>query len=147
MQPQFFQPTKIMLGYSEIHHRGVLATQNIADGELIERCPLIKLQLTTHNQKDLKLFDYVYAKDCNCIDCTNNGYVIYMVLGYGMMYNHQDKPNTVWIFDYDNEIADVVAKRQINKGEEIFVTYGSKFFSHRLKKISKKKITLKFFKG
>jgi SET domain-containing protein len=56
-----------------------------------------------------------------------------MVLGYGMMYNHQDTPNTKWKFDYSRFVADVIAEHKILAGEEIFVSYGSKYFQNRKK--------------
>ena len=56
-----------------------------------------------------------------------------MVLGYGMVYNHQDIPNTKWEFKYNLEYADVVASKDIKKGQEIFVTYGTEYFKNRPK--------------
>jgi hypothetical protein len=59
-----------------------------------------------------------------------------MVLGYGMIYNHQDTPNTLWKFRYKDLVADVIASKKIKNGEEIFVSYGSDYFR------GKEKITL-----
>ncbi|MFN9951523.1 MAG: SET domain-containing protein-lysine N-methyltransferase, partial [bacterium] len=56
--------------------------------------------------------------------------------GYGMLYNHQDVPNTKWHFDYPNLIADVIAERDRKANEEIFVSYGTKYFLNKEKKTS-----------
>jgi SET domain-containing protein len=56
-----------------------------------------------------------------------------MVLGYGMLYNHQDKPNTKWVFNFKNLLGDVVAVKPIKAGEEIFVSYGPNYFKNRNK--------------
>ena len=56
-----------------------------------------------------------------------------MVLGYGMIYNHQDTPNTIWSFNYKEKVADVIASMPIKKGEEIFVSYGESYFRNKNK--------------
>jgi hypothetical protein len=56
-----------------------------------------------------------------------------MALGYGMLYNHQDKPNAMWKFNYSQLLADVICVEDINKGEEIFVSYGNQYFNDKTK--------------
>jgi hypothetical protein len=56
-----------------------------------------------------------------------------MILGYGMLYNHQDDANTTWKFDYNNSFADVIANRDIKSDSEIFVDYGVKYFYNKEK--------------
>ena len=128
----YFQSKKIVVGQSSIHFRGIFAVDDIESGELIERCPMIPLADRSRYQHDSQIWDYLYSQPtCPCNECKNHGFVFLMVLGYGMIYNHQDTPNTVWKFDYPNLIADVIAQRSIKKGEEIFVSYGSKYFKNR----------------
>ena len=45
-----------------------------------------------------------------------------------MLYNHQDKPNAQWDFNYENLIGDLIAKKSIKKDEEIFIHYGNNYF-------------------
>lgn len=130
------QPIKVRLGYSKVHFRGVFATQDIESEELVERCPMVPLEFRTKYHKDTQLFNYLYTHRCECKDCKDHGAVFLMVLGYGMIYNHQDTPNTVWRFNHQEKVADVVATRPIKAGEEIFVSYGPAYFSN------KKKVTL-----
>lgn len=131
---EFLHPRKIKLGLSPIHFRGVFATENIEEGEIVERCPLVPLGFRSKYHNDPQIWEYLYTQPpCPCNECKNHGFVFHMVLGYGMMYNHQDIPNTKWKFDYNLFIADVIAEKPILAGEEIFVSYGSKYFQNRKK--------------
>lgn len=129
---EYIQAKKIIIGTSQVHFRGVFATEDILSEEIIERCPLVPLANRSKYQNDSQIWDYLYAQPtCPCSECKNHGFVFHMVLGYGMLYNHSDTPNTVWKFDFNNLIADVVAQRDIKSGEEIFVTYGSQYFQSK----------------
>jgi len=130
----YFQSKKIIVNNSEIHFRGVFATEDIESEELIERCPMVPLAFRSRYQSDPQIWDYLYSqKTCECNECKKHGFLFYMVLGYGMIYNHQDTPNTKWHFDYNNLVADVISQRKILKGEEIFVSYGTSYFKDREK--------------
>lgn len=130
---ELLQPKKIKLDYSEIHNRGVFATEDIESEEIIERCPLVHLGFRGKYHGDPKIWEYVYTNRCDCKECEIHGSNLYMVLGYGMLYNHSDAPNTVWNFDYKNLIGDVVSQMPIKKGEEITVSYGPNYFNNREK--------------
>lgn len=131
-----FRPTKIELGYSGIHGRGVFATNDIKKGELIERCPMIQLAFRTKYHKDPQLFNYLYTNSsCPCEECKRHGNHMYMVLGYGMLYNHQDAPNANWSFNWPANVADLIAQKDIATGDEIFTSYGSRYFSNGRTKI------------
>lgn len=127
------QPKKIKLDYSQIHFRGVFATEDIESGEIIERCPLVNLDFRGKYHGDPQIWNYVYTNKCDCKECERHGPNLYMVLGYGMLYNHSDTPNTIWDFDYPNLIGDVVSQMPIKKGEEITVSYGDAYFNKREK--------------
>ena len=131
---EFLSPTKIIIADSKVHGRGVFSTQKILKGEIVERCPLIQMEYRSKYQLDPKIFEYMYAQPpCKCKDCDNHGMIFHMVLGYGMMYNHQDIPNTVWKFNYRQLLADVICTKDINPGEEIFVSYGAVYFTNKSK--------------
>lgn len=51
--------------------------------------------------------------------------------GYGSIYNHSDDPNVDYIINAKKRIATIKADRTIQKDEEIFVSYGDKWFSSR----------------
>lgn len=133
MIPEFFPPVKIVLGKSAIHGIGVFATQSIQPGELVERCPMVPLSFRTNYHKDSKLYEYLYSNGEHNSESEKHGYPMCMVLGYGMIYNHQDNPNANWKFNWAENYTDLVAQRFIAKGEEIFTHYGEYYFSHRTK--------------
>jgi len=132
---EFYSPSKIIIKQSTIHGRGVFANQDIQEGEIVERCPTIALGFRSRYHSDPQIYRYLYGQPmCPCNECKTHGFIFHMVLGYGMIYNHQDNANTTWKFDYANSIADVIANRDIKKGDEIFVDYGTKYF-HDMEKI------------
>jgi SET domain-containing protein len=113
---------------------GVFATRYIKEGELVERCPMIQMAWKSNYLRDPQIFNYLYSNsNCKCEDCVRHGNTMFMVLGYGMIYNHKDEPNTKWEFNFKNLIGDVKATRPIKKGEEIFVSYGQRYFKGRKK--------------
>jgi len=131
---EFLAPTKIIVNHSNVEGRGVFATEDIREGEIVERCPMIRLEHRSTYQHDPTIWKYCYTQPkCDCADCKNHGFYFWAVLGYGMIYNHQDIPNTKWSFNYKESYADVVSVSDIKKDTEIFVTYGSSYFKGRNK--------------
>lgn len=131
----YLQPKKIIVKMSSPEMGlGVFATEDIAVSELIERCPMIQMTWRSKYHGDPQISKYLYSdKGCQCMTCKIHGHHMFMVLGYGMIYNHQDDPNTEWKFNYGNLLGDVVARKPINAGQEIFVHYGSSYFNNRKK--------------
>jgi SET domain-containing protein len=131
---EFYSPSKIIIQASPIHGRGVFANQDIREGEVVERCPTIPLAFRSRYHSDPQIYRYLYSQPtCPCNECKNHGFIFHMILGYGMIYNHQDDANTTWKFDYHNLVADIIANRDIKSGNEIFVDYGTKYFEDREK--------------
>lgn len=130
---EYVQPKKVIVKMSKPElGLGVFATENIKVGELIERCPMIQMAWRSRYLNDPIISKYMYSDSgCDCEHCQIHGHHMYMVLGYGMIYNHQNNPNTEWRFNYQSLLADVVAIQPINSGDEIFVHYGSNYFSNR----------------
>lgn len=130
----YLQPRKIRIDYSFNPDMGigVFATETIEPGELIERCPMVQLAHRSRYHHDPQITRYVYTnKNCGCKDCMTHGHYMSMVLGYGMLYNHQDNPNTEWRFEWEKSFADVTCTKRIEAGEEIFVSYGNNYFKNR----------------
>lgn len=133
-QYNYIAPSKIILKKSEIHGRGVFATKDIDIDELVERCPLVPLGFRSRYHSDPQIYNYLYSQPpCDCKECQSHGFIFHMVLGYGMIYNHQDNANTIWKFNWANGYADVIANKPIKCDDEIFVDYGSKYFHNREK--------------
>lgn len=119
----------IQIKNSEVHGRGVFASNIIKKDDLIEVAPLIRLEWKLRYQYDRMIRDYCWMNtNCDCQDCKMHGPALYLAMGYGSMYNHHDSPNTKIKLDYDNLKLIVIANRDIQEDEEIFVSYGERYF-------------------
>jgi uncharacterized protein len=105
--------------------RGVFATKAIKKGELIETCPIV-----IFSDEDFPLLEktkiggYVFGY-------TGNSTML--ALGYGSLYNHQNKNNAKYeLFESetgheeDHELC-ITALKDIAKGEEIYINYGGEY--------------------
>lgn len=113
----------ILVQKSTLHGYGVFATKKIKKNQKIEECYFI----LSPKGGDKKLEDFYFD--------ANGKYAI--ILGYGSIYNHSDEPNADYTINLKNRIATFKANKMIKKGEEIFVSYGEKWFSSRGKKAKK----------
>lgn len=130
----FVKNVKMYIDHSLVGGRGIFASENIKEGEIIERCPLVPMELRSKDQKDRAVWTYCYSKPlCECAECKEHGFLFYMVLGYGMIYNHQDNNNAEMIFNHKDYYVDIKAIKNISKDTEIFVYYGSSYFNSRPK--------------
>lgn len=109
---------------SDVHGIGVFASKNFQVGETIETFPIVPLFFRTHYQGDVRVVDYSVIKSCECEECLRHGNVLYLRLGYGGIYNHQDEHNTEILMDYTNLIGTAKASRPIQVNDEIFINYG-----------------------
>lgn len=124
---------KIRLGYSDIHGRGVFATEDIKEGELIERCPIVTLSHRMNYHKDPIIWGFMFTNTCPCEECKKHGGHFLMVLGYAQLYNHQDDNSAAIKFMLKEQYGEITALRDIKKGDEIFINYGPKYFQNRNK--------------
>lgn len=107
---------KIYVKKSSMHGFGVFAAKTIRKGEIIEECYAI---ISRGGDKTLMDF-YFDAKGKYAL-----------LTGFGSIYNHSDEPNADYTINRKRRIATIKADRTIRKGEEIFVSYGEKWFSSR----------------
>ena len=109
-------PSKIEIKKSSGRGLGVFASEKIFKDEVFEVCPLIDLDI---NETSDILFDYRFY--CS----KNNENKIYVIaLGYGSLYNHSNQNNADWRTGEHMEF-EFFALTDIEKGEEIFIYYGS----------------------
>ena len=102
---------------SPLGGRGVFSREAIAEGTLIEICPVVVLppeQLPTIH--DTKLHDYYFLWGWEDNECA-------IALGYGSLYNHAYDPNARYLVDIDHDAIEIIARRNIQAGEEITVSY------------------------
>lgn len=107
---------KIELGISpKLKIRGILASANILKGEIIEKCPLILIDINEEEHLEntkLREYYFIFNKKYHCI-----------VLGYGSLYNHSFTPNAEIYRDFKNKLIVFKAVKNIRKGEEITYKY------------------------
>ena len=97
--------------------RGVFATRTFAEGEVVEVCPTVEI-----SEGGGDLGDYLF-------ESTNEGMFL-VVLGFGMLYNHSAEPNLDY-YQEDGSTLEFVAQRQIERGEELTISYGDEWWSAR----------------
>lgn len=113
---------EITIGKSEIGGRGVFAKRDYKKGEILEVCPII-----VDNFR--KCYDKIHDYDFNYhFDKEKKKSAVAM--GYCAMYNHSDNNNVKWDVLNDQQMKIKVIK-DIKKGEEIFVSYGSGYWESR----------------
>ena len=117
---------------SKLHGWGVFATKNIRKGEIIEQCPFLITFIENHK----KMNDYIFYRT------PKTGIIM---LGYGSVYNHTHDHNADHIEDTEKNLIEIIANRNIKKGEEISLDYGTEYFNHRRMKVKshKPRITAK----
>jgi SET domain-containing protein len=111
IQLPFYIDTSPTLGI-----RGLLASQEIKKGSVIETCPTIIYKKNTPVIEQTVFDHYVFDWDENHEA---------MALGYGALYNHSETPNVEFDFDTEKKTIIFAALRDIAKGEELMINYDS----------------------
>lgn len=97
--------------------RGVFTAAPIAEGAVIEICPVIVLDGEDRMQLDqTELYNYYFLwgeKEDKCA----------IALGYGSLYNHSFQPNARYLADFAADNLHFVTIKDIEAGEEITVNY------------------------
>lgn len=96
---------------SENRGRGVFTDENIPEDSLIEISPVIEITNTDENT-----VKYIYLSSENTKK--------YLSLGYAGLYNHSDNENVFAKVDVETDTIRVTSKRDIKRGEELFINYG-----------------------
>lgn len=118
---QFIRPG-IYLKKSKFGGKGVFTSEYIKEGETIEIDPFLKVPSKDISEKNI-LKDYIFKYD-DKYSC--------LVLGYGSMYNHKDDPNVQYYYaDNNMTMFEYKAIKDIQPGEELFISYGADYWSGR----------------
>ena len=97
--------------------RGVFTSENIEEGRLIERSPVIIMSMEERKLLDQTLLhDYIFEWGPEKDQCC-------MALGYVAVYNHSPNSNCEYEMDFDKQIVNIKAVRSIKPGEELFINY------------------------
>ena len=116
----------IYLDKSRLGGLGVFANKNFAKDDIIEESPFLIIPTKDISEKN-QLINYIFKhdEDNSCL-----------VLGYGSLYNHQDTPNIQYYYNDDKTRFKYIALRDIEKNEELCISYGLEYWINRsIKKI------------
>jgi uncharacterized protein len=95
---------------------GVFACKDFAVGEVVEVCPTVPM-----SEEDAKLISQTLAEYWFYEWETQTDSA--MVLGYGMVYNHDPDANAEYTLDYSMRTVTIKAVKPIQTGEQIFINY------------------------
>lgn len=104
---------------SDVHGWGVFSKEKINKGEIIEECHCLYMTEDeasyTHHLKPIKR---------NTIRVDDNGDFPYVIpFGYGALFNSDNDPNIVYLWDSENKILIFKTIRDIESDEELFLNY------------------------
>jgi SET domain-containing protein len=104
---------------SDVHGWGVFSKEKINKGEIIEECHCLYMTEDeasyTHHLKPIKR---------NTIRVDDNGDFPYVIpFGYGALFNSDNDPNIVYLWDSENKILIFRTIRDIESDEELFLNY------------------------
>ncbi len=121
-RPRSVDPLKVKMAKTNLHGSGfgMIATNSIKKGELIEQCPLL-----VEKEKKINgiLADYYFAM--------GNGDGVFP-LGYGGIYNHSFSPNAEFKeINADKRVMNLRALEPIRSGDEITINYGPNNWDRR----------------
>jgi SET domain-containing protein len=107
--------------------RGVFATKLIARNTIIETCPVLILspsENATHiAQTSLYHYTYNWPRDTTGKPCNTQA----VIFGLGSMFNHSSRDQNVgWTRDLDQELVVYRTLRDVQKGEELCISYGAR---------------------
>ncbi len=97
--------------------RGVFACRQIAQGEIIERAPVIVIppgDLDLIDKTILNSYYFLWGRD---------GASGAIALGVGSLFNHSANPNADYRKRFAEQIIEFIAIREIQDGEEISINY------------------------
>jgi len=111
---------KIGVGTSNVDERGVFCTDYIKTGECFEVAHL--LIVPGSEVKGTTLMDYVFK-------INDDEYAV--AFGSASMYNHRNQPSAEWKINREKKTISFFALRDIQPGEEIYISYGKKYWRSR----------------
>ncbi len=126
--PPLIAPNKIYLTNSKIAGRGVFAKVPIKEGETIEVAPVIVIPYEQAYKLWNELYRYVFSWGYR------DNRTVALAMGYGSFYNQSENPNATYQKSVLNRTFSFIALRDINKDEEITISYGYKIPKDYLRK-------------
>jgi|TARA_B100001094_G_scaffold158506_1_gene153428 hypothetical protein len=112
-----------LIKHDGLYH--VMAKTDVKQGELIERCPMIKLEHKSKYITDPQILKYSIVEPSNDLEETKkHGYDLWVMLGDGSYYERSENPDLLrayFDFKFDKEYVDILAIKDIAKNSNIIV--------------------------
>jgi len=106
--------------------RGIVAVEDIEQGRLIERSPVLIIPSEQRRAIDnTVIFTYVFMWEHHTVeqDLYKHEGRSAIALGYTSLLSHSFEPNCNFVRHIDELVIDVFAKRLIEAGEELTIDY------------------------
>ena len=93
--------------------RGVFASEDIPSGQIVERTPVVLLDLNAQPfPPQIRRLVYNWSKTH-----------VALALGFGSLYNHSDQPNLIFSRKINDLSITFKALRNIEAGEQLTISY------------------------
>jgi len=109
----------VMHGISSLHGRGVFVTKDVPAGQLIESCPVVRM--------DEAGAEALTSYRWGIIDGFEGSF--YVPMGLGSLYNHSEQPNTCARLDLGRSVLELKSLEPLHTGQEVLVNYGEDYFA------------------
>ncbi len=141
LKEQLFLSPKIEVRTSTVEGRGVFCNEDIKKGELVEEAHMILLDNNKWEECDKELARYVlpwvelredWEDFCEEHEGVTHSHVTrpVVILGFGMIYNHNDKNSLDYYINKRSFFCSYTANRDISKGSELTINYGEDYFKN-----------------
>ena len=100
---------------------GVFTSERIKANTIVEVSPVIVMEHAERLLLDKTLLhDYIFEWGDKKKQCC-------MAMGYVPLYNHSYNSNCEYEMEFDKNIISIIAVKNIEKGEELFINYNGTF--------------------
>lgn len=116
---------------SSIHEYGIFSKKLIHKSDIIEICYTIELEFRDKYHKDRTILDYAYVIHHEDDETIKHGHRLFLITGYGMLYNHDSQHNAEWKWMTNHRQAILIASQDIHPMNEITISYGSGYWDRK----------------
>jgi hypothetical protein len=101
--------------------KGIVARKDIAKDTLVEVAHVVLIPNKDYDLiQDTVLYQYIYEWEN---PETNGEFKCAIAMSICQFFNHSYKPNLKYIYDYENNVIEYIAIKDIKKDEELTVNY------------------------
>jgi SET domain-containing protein len=112
--------SKIKIKTSRKYGRGLYAKRKIPKNTVVEISPVIIVKDKDRRRlSKTKLADYIF--DWGTLQPKRKASV---VLGLGSIFNHSNKPNVTYDYDFKGKCMVFKTTKKVPKGKQLFIDYG-----------------------